>query len=60
MKLGGLLWKKVQLNLLVIVSLKQQIKGAFKEIDLSNIIGCNIVWRRIGLIASVVIFLEMV
>ena len=60
MKLGWLSNKEVQLNLHVIISLKDGIKGASKKIGLSNIIGWNIVWRRVGLIASIVIFLEMV
>jgi hypothetical protein len=45
---------------LVIVSLDQRIIGAFKENGFSSIIGLNIVWRRIRLIASTVIFLRMI
>jgi hypothetical protein len=35
-------------------------KGAFKNIGLDNIVGWNIVWRRIRLIASIVTFLSMI
>ena len=38
----------------------QRIKGPFKKIGLSNIIGWSIVWRRIGPFASIVIFLDMI
>jgi hypothetical protein len=36
------------------------IKGAFKNIGLGNIVGWNIVWRRIRLIASIATFLNMI
>jgi hypothetical protein len=36
------------------------IVGVFKRNGLSNTIGWNIVWRRIKLIASIAIFLDMI
>ena len=38
-KLGGLSWNEVQLNLVVMLFLKEMIKGAFKANGLRNIIG---------------------
>jgi hypothetical protein len=35
-------------------------KGAFKNIGLDNIVGWNIIWRRIRLIASIVTFLNTI
>jgi hypothetical protein len=40
--------------------LSHMIKGAFKNIGLDNIVGWNIVWRRIRLIASIVTFLSTI
>jgi hypothetical protein len=60
MKLEGLSWLKVQLNQLVINFLNQMIKEAFKNIGFRNIVGWNIVWRRIRLIASIATFLNMI
>jgi hypothetical protein len=44
MKLGGLSWNEVQLNLVVMFFLEERIKGAFEKNGLRNIIGWNIAW----------------
>jgi hypothetical protein len=59
-KLEGISWLKVQLNQLVIIFLNQMIKEAFKDFGFRNMVGWNIVWTIIRLIASIATFLNMI
>jgi hypothetical protein len=45
---------------LVITFLGHMVKGASKNIGSDNIVGWNIVWIRIRLIASIITFLSMI